>query len=75
MEEELFERSPEDLAVDFESLNKLIKLGNQAISLKLIAGHGFHGSKYEIIHQGKILLMSPEEAEKFLEDLIKEIGN
>lgn len=56
------------------SLNKLTKLGNQAIHLGLIAGHGYRGGRYEILRQGQALLMSPDEAQTYLENLIKEIG-
>lgn len=60
--------------IEVISLNKLTELGNQAISLGLIAGHGYRGGKYEILHQGKALMMSPEEAQTYLENLIKDIG-
>ena len=60
--------------IEVISLNKLTELGNQAISLGLIAGHGYRGGKYEILRQGKALMMSPEEAQTYLENLIKEIG-
>ncbi|HBL13724.1 MAG TPA: hypothetical protein DD379_20485 [Cyanobacteria bacterium UBA11162] len=54
-------------------INKLTQLGNQAISLGLIAGHGYRGGRYEILRQGKALMMSPDEAQTYLEKLIKEI--
>ncbi|HAG85289.1 MAG TPA: hypothetical protein DCL61_30125 [Cyanobacteria bacterium UBA12227] len=54
-------------------INKLTQLGNQAISLGLIAGHGYRGGRYEILRQGKALVMSPDEAQTYLEKLIKEI--
>ncbi|HBE21812.1 MAG TPA: hypothetical protein DEG17_18235 [Cyanobacteria bacterium UBA11149] len=60
--------------IEILSLNKLTELGNQAIRLKLIAGHGYRGGKYEILRQGKALMMSPEEAQTYLENLIKDIG-
>ncbi|HBB31480.1 MAG TPA: hypothetical protein DDZ80_19215 [Cyanobacteria bacterium UBA8803] len=56
------------------SFNKLNQLGNQAISLGLIAGHGYRSGQYEILRQGKALLMSPDEAQTYLENLIKEVG-
>lgn len=55
------------------SINNLTQLGNQAISLGLIVGHGYHGGKYEILRQGQVLLMSPEKAQAYLENLIKGI--
>ncbi|MGB7520496.1 MAG: hypothetical protein WA896_12770 [Spirulinaceae cyanobacterium] len=52
------------------SLNKLTELGNQAISDRLIFGHGYRGGKYEILRQGEVLLMTPQEAESYLQELI-----
>lgn len=74
MDEELFRKR---LDVEFEanSYNRLTELGNQAISLGLIAGHGHHRGQYEIIRQGKVLLMSPKEAQTYLENLINARSN
>jgi hypothetical protein len=72
-EEERREQLNQEIA-DF-GYNQLNELGNQAIKLKLIAGHGYHGGKYEILRQGEALLMSPQEAKTFLAQLIKEIGD
>lgn len=73
MNEEFMKQRLND-EMEMISYNKLTELGNQAIDLKLIAGHGYQGGKYEILHQGKAILMSPEEAQTYLENLIKEIG-
>lgn len=59
--------------LDAISINKLTELGNQAVQLGLIAGHGYHKGKYEILRQGKALLMSPDEAQAYLEKLIQEV--
>lgn len=59
--------------LDAISINKLTQLGNQAVQLGLIAGHGYHKGKYEILRQGKALLMSPDEAQAYLEKLIQEV--
>lgn len=56
------------------SYNKLTELGNKAIRLKLIIGHGYRGGQYEILRQEKAILMSPDEAQTYLENLIKEMG-
>lgn len=74
MDEESLKRRLEQ-EVEMLSYNKLTELGNQAITLKLIAGHGYRGGRYEILRQGKALLMTPEEAQTYLENLIKEIGS
>ena len=73
MNEEFMKQRLND-EMEILSYNKLTELGNQAIDLKLIAGHGYHGGKYEILRQGKVLLISPEEAQTYLENLIKQIG-
>ncbi len=64
-----------ELENEVNNYNILTELGNQAVSLKLIAGHGYHGGQYEILHQGKALLMSPEEAKTYLENLIKNLSS
>lgn len=73
MDEELL-RQRLNSELEMLSYNKLTELGNKAVDLGLIAGHGYRGGKYEILRQGKALLMSPEEAQTYLEKLIKEIG-
>ncbi|MEQ8976242.1 MAG: hypothetical protein RIE73_38395 [Coleofasciculus sp. C1-SOL-03] len=59
--------------LDSISINKLTQLGNQAVQLGLIAGHGYHRGKYEILRQGEALLMSPDEAQGYLEKLIQDV--
>jgi len=59
--------------LDAININKLTQLGNQAVQLGLIAGHGYHKGKYEILRQGKALLMSPDEAQAYLEKLIQDV--
>jgi hypothetical protein len=39
----------------------------------LIAGHGYHKGQYEILRQGKVLLMSPDEALNYLQNLIQSL--
>ncbi len=53
------------------SYNRLHKLGNEAVKAKLIIGHGYRGGKYEILRKDRELLLTPEEAENYLEDLLK----
>lgn len=71
MDEEELLRYRLNQEMDMLSVNQLTELGNKAIELKLIAGHGYRGGQYEILQQGKVLLMSPDEAQKYLETLIK----
>jgi hypothetical protein len=54
------------------AINRLTELGNLAVSLKLIGGHGFHQGQYELLRDGKFLLMTPIEAQQYLEKLIAE---
>jgi hypothetical protein len=54
----------------FNEINLLNELGNLAVSLNLIGGHGFHRGQYELLREGTFLLMTPIEAQKYLEELI-----
>ncbi|MEO0457819.1 MAG: hypothetical protein AAF152_14740 [Cyanobacteria bacterium P01_A01_bin.114] len=56
--------------IEYMSVTQLNELGNQAIQLGLIAGHGHHGGQYEIIRQGKIITLTPQEALTYLQELI-----
>jgi hypothetical protein len=68
-EDELSQRL--NLEVETMSINKLTETGNLAVSMGLIAGHGFHGGKYEILRNGEAILLSVNEAETYLGQLIK----
>jgi hypothetical protein len=73
-DEELFENRL-NLELQSIGLNQLNDLGNQAVSLGLIAGHGHHGGQYELLQEGKVVTIPPSEAVGYLEDLInKAIG-
>ena len=58
---------------DLIGINMLTELGNQAVQLGLIAGHGYHGGKYEILRKGEVILLSPKEASAYLHNLIAEL--
>jgi len=62
-----------NLEIESMSINKLTETGNLAVSMGLIAGHGFHGGKYEILRQGKAILLPVNEAEAYLRQLIKTV--
>lgn len=49
--------------------NQLHALGNQAITMKLIVGHGYHQGQYEVLQAGKVLLLSPQTAFAYLHAL------
>lgn len=70
-EAELRERM--NLELETMGINKLTEAGNIALSMGLIAGHGFHGGKYEILQQGKAILLSTDAAANYLEKLIKSV--
>jgi hypothetical protein len=61
-----------NLELEVISINQLNELGNQAIQLGLIAGHGYRGGRYEILRQGEFILLPPNEAEQYLRDLINQ---
>lgn len=52
--------------------NQLTALGNHAVKLKLIAGHGFHKGQYELLRKGEVITLSPQEAICYLKLLINE---
>lgn len=62
-----------DLEVESMGINKLTEVGNAAVSMGLIAGHGFRGGKYEILRKGQVILLPVEEAMDYLEQLIKTV--
>jgi hypothetical protein len=62
-----------NLELESISMNQLTELGNRAIQLGLIAGHGYRGGQYEILHQGKAVMLSPKEAQVFLSKLIQSV--
>ena len=70
-EDELSKRL--NLEMETMSVNKLTETGNLAVSMGLIAGHGFHGGQYEILQQGEVILLSVNEAGPYLENLIKAV--
>jgi len=61
------------LEVETMSINKLTEVGNMAVSMGLIAGHGFRGGKYEILQKGEAILLSEPEAIAYLEQLITSV--
>jgi hypothetical protein len=62
-----------DLEVEGIGINQLTEVGNMAVSMGLIAGHGFRGGKYEILRKGEVILLPVEEATGYLEQLIKTV--
>lgn len=52
--------------------NELRQLGNQAVKMGLISGHGYHQGKYEILFNGQLFLLTPEEAHSYLKNLLKQ---
>ncbi len=62
-----------NLEVEMIGTNRLTLAGNRAQELGLIDGHGFRGGKYEVLRQGKFLIFTPQEAQTYLENLVKEV--
>lgn len=50
--------------------NQLNELGNRAVELGLIVGHGFRGGQYEILSKQEVVLLPPKEAQQYLQNLI-----
>ncbi|MBD2119519.1 hypothetical protein [Trichocoleus sp. FACHB-262] len=51
--------------------NQLNELGNRAIALGLLIGHGYHGDQYELLHLGEVVLLSPPDAHNYLKALVQ----
>jgi len=62
-----------NLEVEMIGTNRLTLAGNRAQELGLIDGHGFRGGQYEVLRQGKFLTFTPQEAQTYLENLVKEV--
>jgi len=62
----------EEETVDHNQLNAL---GNRAIALGLIIGHGYHQGQYELLYKepGTSLLLSPQEAFIHLKALLRSV--
>lgn len=63
-----------NLELENLSFNQLTELGNEAVNLGLIAGHGYHNGQYEIIQQGKIVTLAPREAFQYLQQLVRSVN-
>ncbi|MBW4522612.1 MAG: hypothetical protein KME16_23445 [Scytolyngbya sp. HA4215-MV1] len=63
--------SPSEPEADHFDYNQLNTLGNRAIALGLIVGHGYHQGKYELLQREEVLLLSPPEAFAYLQSLIQ----
>lgn len=63
-----------NLEVEAMSINELTELGNKAISLGLILGHGYRGGKYEILKRNEAILLTPKEARDYLKNLLEQAG-
>jgi hypothetical protein len=63
-----------DVTLDLNELHHLHQLGNQAMQLGLIAGHGYRYGEYELIRQGEVITLSIEAAKDYLKQLIQ-LGN
>ena len=51
---------------------ELRQFGNQAVKKGLISGHGYHRGNYEILCNGQLFFLSPEEAHSYLKNLVKQ---
>ena len=69
--EEMFRQQLKEQS-DLIAINMLNDLGNQAIKIGLIVGHGYHDGKYEILRKNEIMNLTSEEAQTYLQKLISE---
>jgi len=54
--------------------NQLNELGNRAVQLGLIIGHGFRGGQYEILSPQEVVLLPPKEAQQYLQDVVDRVN-
>lgn len=62
-----------NLEIDMMSMNQLTALGNQAVEMGLIIGHGYHRGQYEILRSAQVVTLSPQEAVPYLQQLIQSV--
>lgn len=60
-----------DFAADEPDYNQLHTLGNRAIALGLLIGHGYRDGQYELLHRDEVVLLPPEAAISYLRTLIQ----
>jgi hypothetical protein len=72
--QDILEMDNDNASDEASALNRLNQLANQAIELKLISAHGYHQGQYELLRNGKFILMTPIEAVHYLEELIATTG-
>ncbi|MBW4472526.1 MAG: hypothetical protein KME45_19455 [Stenomitos rutilans HA7619-LM2] len=56
--------------IEILSLNQLHELGNQAVKQGLLIGHGHRGGRYELLSKEEVMLLSPQEAQDYLQTLL-----
>jgi len=61
-----------NLEIESISANQLHDLANRAIEQKKISAHGYRGGQYELLQEGKFVLLSPAEAIEYLQNLLQE---
>lgn len=72
MEDEVLRQINQE--VEAMSFNELNELGNKAVSLGLIIGHGYHKGQYEILRRNEVVTLPPKEARTYLKNLIEQVG-
>ncbi|HEY9300553.1 MULTISPECIES: hypothetical protein [unclassified Coleofasciculus] len=72
MDEEIIKQL--NMEVEAMSFNELNELGNRAVSLGLILGHGYRSNQYEILRKNEVVMLTPKEAAAYLKKLIGEVG-
>jgi hypothetical protein len=55
-----------------KDLTEVTRLGNQAVKMGLISGHGYYGGNYDILYKGQVFHLSPEAAHTYLKKLVEE---
>lgn len=63
--------NPESSTAKSICTQELTKLGNQAVKMGLISGHGYYQGNYEILCNGQLFLLSLEKAHSYLHNLVE----
>jgi hypothetical protein len=58
--------------IEVLSLNQLHELGNEAVKRGFLIGHGHRGGRYELLKKDEVMLLSPQEAQDYLQILLEQ---
>ncbi len=72
MDEEIIRQL--NMEVEAMGFNELTELGNRAVSLGLIIGHGYRNNQYEILRKNEVVTLPAKEAAAYLKNLVESVN-